>query len=161
MHRLREISVRQPFSACAENASCPGILADSYTALKPDPGNADGYVFERNGVPLDDRALLRQVIRPIAQRLGVYFEGFGWHTFRRQNLTVLQEEGATASEAMAQAGHSRPGMTGEYTIVGVNRREAAVLRLQARLFGETGKEESSGLCGDCAGMAQGCGKPSC
>jgi len=37
-------------------------------------------------------------------------------------------------EAMAQAGHSRPAMTGEYTIVGLERREQAVRRLQQRLF---------------------------
>jgi hypothetical protein len=68
--------------------------------------------------PLDDHSILRGVIRPAARRLGLYFEGFGWHSFRRQNITLLQEEGATAFEAMAQAGHSRPLMTGEYTIVG-------------------------------------------
>jgi hypothetical protein len=60
---------------------------------------------------MDDRAILPNVIRPAAKRLGFYFEGFGGHSFRRQNITVIQEEGATAFEAMAQAGHSRPAMT--------------------------------------------------
>jgi hypothetical protein len=50
------------------------------------------------------------------------------------HLTVLQEEGATTFEAMAQAGHSRPSMTQEYTVIGVDRRERAVRRLQQRLF---------------------------
>jgi hypothetical protein len=81
----------------------------------------------------DDRAILRNVIRPTAERLGFYFEGLGWHSFRRQNITVMQEEGATAFEAIAQAGHSRPSMTDEYTIVGLGRREQAVRRLQERL----------------------------
>ena len=84
---------------------------------------------------MDDRSILRSVIRPAAKDLGFYFEGFGWHSFRRQNITVLQEEGATTFEAMAQAGHSRPSMTGEYTIVGSERREQAVRHLQERLLG--------------------------
>jgi hypothetical protein len=82
---------------------------------------------------MDDRAILRSVIRPAAKRLGFYFEGFGWHSFRRQNLTLLQEEGATTFEAMAQAGHSRPTMTSEYTVVDLDRRATAVLRVQERL----------------------------
>lgn len=84
---------------------------------------------------MDDRAILRQFIRPAAKRLGFYFQGLGWHSFRRQNLTLIQEEGATAFEAMAQAGHSRPAMTGEHTIVSLERREQAVRKLQERLLG--------------------------
>jgi len=101
----------------------------------------DRYVFQRNGEPLDDRDLLRQQIRPAAERLGFYFTGFGWHSFRRQNLTLIQGEGATAIEAQAQAGHSRPVMTSEYTVVGLDRREAAVRRVQERLFGGLIEEE--------------------
>ena len=69
----------------------------------------------------------------ICPGVGIGFPGFGWHTFRRMHLTLIQEEGATTFEAMAQAGHSRPSMTGEYTIIGLERREAAVRRLQQRL----------------------------
>ena len=72
------------------------------------------HVFQRDGQPLDDRVVLKDVIRPLAKQLGFYFEGFGWHSFRRQNLTLIQEEGASAFEAMAQAGHSRPTITSEY-----------------------------------------------
>jgi hypothetical protein len=76
---------------------------------------------------MDDRAIVRNAIRPAAKRRGFYFEGFGWHSFRRQNITILREEGATTFEAMEQAGRSQPPMTGEYTIVGLDRREQAVL----------------------------------
>ena len=85
--------------------------------------------------PLDDRELLREIIRPIAEELGIYFPGFGWHSFRREHLTVIQEESATTFEAMAQAGHSSPDVTALYTIVNLDRRQAAVERLQKRLFG--------------------------
>jgi hypothetical protein len=36
---------------------------------------------------------------------------------------------------MSKAGHSRPEMTSEYTIVGLARRTEAVIRLQERLLG--------------------------
>ena len=91
-------------------------------------------MFEKDGKPLDEWELLRNDLRPAAGRLGVGFPGFRWHTFRRMHLTLAQEEGATPSEAAAQAGPSRPSMTGEYTIIGLDRREAAVRRLQRRLF---------------------------
>jgi hypothetical protein len=111
-----------------------GVLLERYRRHRPATAKPEHYVFENSGEPMDDRSILRSVIRPAAKNLGFYFEGFGWHSFRRQNITVLQEEGATTFEAMAQAGHSRPSMTGEYTIVGFERREQAVRRLQERLL---------------------------
>ena len=113
-----------------------GYLVEAYRERRARCPTLSGYVFEKDGEPMDDRALLKDVIRPAAKQLGIYFPGFGWHSFRRQNLTVIQEEGATTFEAQAQAGHSRPIMTGEYTVVHLERRKAAVLRLQERLLGE-------------------------
>ena len=84
---------------------------------------------------MDDRQLLRNVLRPTANRLGFHFPGFGWHTFRSQNITMIQEEGAMPFEAQAQAGHSRPMMTSIYTMVGLERREIAVRKVQLRLLG--------------------------
>ena len=114
-----------------------GYLTETFRQHRPADATADDYVFQKDGEPLDDRAILRDHIRPAAKRLGFYFEGFGWHSFRRQNLTLIQEEGATVFEAQAQAGHSRPLMTSEYTIVGLDRREQAVRRVQERLLGNT------------------------
>jgi integrase len=121
-----------------------GILVERYRQHRPANAKPEHYVFEEAGEPLDDRSILRNVIRPAAKALGFYFEGFGWHSFRRQNITVLQEEGATTFEAMAQAGHSRPSMTGEYTLVGFERRERAVRRLQERLL-RTDNDTRTGL----------------
>ena len=114
-----------------------GYLTEALRRRKPSNASPADYVFHKDGEPLDDRAILRDYIRPAAQQLGFYFDGFGWHSFRRQNLTLIQEEGATAFEAQAQGGHSRPTMTSEYTIVGLERREQAVRRVQQRLLGET------------------------
>ncbi|HWR52873.1 MAG TPA: hypothetical protein VN428_17315, partial [Bryobacteraceae bacterium] len=74
---------------------------------------------------------------PAAKRLGFYFQGFGWHSFRRQNLTLIQEAGATPFEAAAQLGHTRTSMTQEYTVIGIDRREDAVVKVQQRQFGES------------------------
>jgi hypothetical protein len=125
--------VGEPKSERARRTLPLGLLTEYYRQHKPAGASPERFVFEKDGEPGDDRSILRNEIRPTAKRLGFYFEGFGWHSFRRQNITVLQEEGATAFEAMAQAGHSRPSMTGEYTIVGLGRREQAVRRLQERL----------------------------
>lgn len=72
-----------------------GCLTEAYQHHKTANAKGDGYVFEKDGNPLDDRAMLTDFIRPAAERPGFYFTGFGWHSFRRQNLTRIQEEGAT------------------------------------------------------------------
>lgn len=136
-----------------------GQLTEFYRKLKP-AGQVDTqYVFHCDGEPLDDRALLKDLIRPAAKQLGFHFEGFGWHSFRRQNLTLIQEEGASTFEAMAQAGHSRPAMTSEYTITGLQRREQAVLKVQQRLFGALGSPTADGALRDCAGIVREFEKP--
>ena len=86
------------------------------------------------GEPLDDRVILKDFIRPAAEQLGLYFPGFGWHSFRRQNITRIQDEGATRFDAQQQAGHSPPSMTDDYTIIDFERREKAVLPFQRKLL---------------------------
>jgi hypothetical protein len=100
-----------------------GHLLDVYRQFKPVDASPDDYVFHIDGRPMDGLAIARRHIKPAANKLGFDFPGFGWHTFRRQNLTLIQEEGATAIEAQAQAGHARPVMTAEYTFFDMERRE--------------------------------------
>ena len=59
---------------------------------------------------------------------------FAWHTFRRMNLTLIQEAGATPFEAQAQGGHGKTEMTRQYTMVSLRRRDKAVRKLQKRLL---------------------------
>jgi hypothetical protein len=77
---------------------------------------------------------LRRYIRPVAEELGLYFEGFGWRTFRRLNLTAMQEgpDAVNVFEAMAQAGHTRPETTMRYTLLQSARRNHAVIGIQDR-----------------------------
>jgi integrase len=135
----------EPKSERGQRSLPLGELAKVYCALKPAGAGADRYVFHEGAKPLDDRQLLQKVLRPVAEELGIYFPGFGWHTFRRMHLTLVQEAGATTFEAMAQAGHSRPSMTREYTIIGLERREQAVRQMQRRLFlVEEGRDRIAG-----------------
>jgi integrase len=138
-----------------------GYLTEEFRELRSEAEKERGkmggheYVFHKDGKPLDDRDLLRDIIRPTAERLGLHFEGFGWHSFRRQNITLIQEEGATPFEAMEQAGHTRSTMTSHYTVVALTRREQAVRRVQERLFGIQEKKgptvASLRIVRDCAG----------
>jgi len=90
-------------------------------------------VFDRgDGLPYDDRGLLQHFIRPAAVSLGFYWEGFGFHSFRRENITAIQEAGASAIEAQKHAGHSRQTMTGEYTLLQRKRQEELVRKVQGR-----------------------------
>jgi integrase len=127
----------EPKSPKARRRLPLGLLVENYRNHKPADALGDRYVFEKGGSPLDDRAMLKDFIRPAAKRLGIYFPGFGWHSFRRQHITRIQEEGATTFDAQTQAGHSRPDMTSDYTMVSYERRNQAVLRFQEQLLGKS------------------------
>ncbi len=91
-----------------------GALSDQ---LEPLRKNRDDFVFGGgSGEPHDDRDLLK-VIRQAAKDLGIHFEGLGFHSFRRAAATAIQEAGASTVEAQLYLGHSRPSMTGEYTLL--------------------------------------------
>ena len=139
---LLESTGGKVFASAAERPLPLGYLAKEFRELRLQAEaerqklGGHEYVFHKeDGKPLDDRDVLRDIIRPAAERLDLYFEGFGWHSFRRQNITLMQEEGATTFEAMEQAGHTRSTMTSHYTVVALTRREQAVRRVQERLFG--------------------------
>jgi integrase len=95
---------------------------------------AHEYIFTRtDGTPLDDRDLQREVFRPTAEAVGIYYEGFGMHVFRRLNVTWRQQEGATPVEAQKAAGHSSLDMTMLYTQTEDDRERDHVGRILERL----------------------------
>ena len=121
-------------------------MTSAFRDAKPADAGPDDHVFLINGKPADDRAGLRQFIRPVAKQQGIYFKAFGWRTFRRMNLTALQAPGGVnVFEAMAQAGHTKPETTMGYMLLDVSRREKAVLDIQQRWLPES-------MCGNNAGM---------
>jgi integrase len=100
-----------------------------------DLGRGRQYIFEREpGTPPDDRDLQQHVFRPAADAVGIYFAGFGMHTFRRLNISWRQEAGATPFEAMKAAGHSKPITTWLYTITDDARERTHVERILARVM---------------------------
>lgn len=110
-----------------------GYLVDDLKRLAESRGPApDDFVFDLgDGQPHDDREL-RKIIRRAARELGFYFEGLGFHSFRRSNITRIQSTaGASAIEAQLHAGHSRVSMTGEYTQIEPERHQELIRKMQA------------------------------
>jgi integrase len=111
-----------------------GRLVAALGSYKPVDAGPEDYVFQRDGRPLDDRVILRNFLRPAAECTGLYWHGFGWRSFRRQNITEIQD--SVAEEAQDQAGHASSNMTRVYVISRFERRKRLVLRLQRRLLKE-------------------------
>ena len=79
-----------------------------------------------------------KIIRRATRELGFYFEGLGFHSFRRSNITRIQNTaGASAIEAQLHAGHSRVSMTGEYTQIEPERHQELVRKMQESALGKT------------------------
>jgi hypothetical protein len=71
-----------------------GLLLEDFRSLRPADAADDDLVFQR-----DATAICSEITSGLPlESLGFYFEGFGWHTFRRQNLTLMQEEGPDLRE---------------------------------------------------------------
>jgi integrase len=105
--------------------------------IKAHPGT---WVFQGSeGNPPDDRNLNQHILRPIAVELGLYWEGFGFHVFRRQSISWRQEAGASSFEAQIAAGHARPATTWDYTITDVNRERQQADALYRRAIGKKAK----------------------
>ena len=116
-----------------------GYLVDELKRLAESRGpSPDDFLFDcGDGQPYDDREMLK-VIRKAARKLGLYFEGLGFHSFRRSNLTRIQSKaGASAIEAQIHAGHARVSMTGEYTQIEPERHQELIRKMQEAALGES------------------------
>jgi integrase len=104
-------------------------------------GRREQFVFlgDDGKNPPDDRDLLRFEFRPILVRLGLYYKGFGWHAFRRQNITWRQQiGGATPMEAQKAARHASLDMTYLYTLPDAERETAQQQAMFDHLLGLPG-----------------------
>ncbi|MBI5085918.1 MAG: tyrosine-type recombinase/integrase, partial [Acidobacteria bacterium] len=84
----------------------------------------------------DDRDLQQHLWRPTAESLGIYFPGFGMHSFRRCSITWMQQVGATPIEAMRMAGHTSLEMTARYTVVDSNRERQQLQKMLEMIGGK-------------------------
>jgi len=110
-----------------------GPLAGELLRLARGKDESAFLFAQADGNPPDDRDLQQHVFRPAAKAVGIYFEGFGMHTFRRLNVSWRQEVGATAIEAMKAAGHTSLSMTWAYTVTDREREKEQVQKMWDRL----------------------------
>jgi integrase len=83
-------------------------------------------VFTYAGEPIVDNTLLANYLTPRMVKLGIKFPGFGWHTFRRLHISLMQSRGLTLFELREQAGHADVRTTQRYVVDDGARRAAAV-----------------------------------
>jgi integrase len=86
--------------------------------LQERQSDAEDFVFgvkTKYGISRDDRDILQHFVRPAAKELGIYYNGFGWHAFRREAITNLQQW-LEPSQVMRMAGHAKMDMTLHYTL---------------------------------------------
>lgn len=88
-----------------------------------------GRIFTKQSRPMTEMQVRHHMVRA-AKRLGIYFPGFGFHSFRREVSTVLQENGASSIETAVWLGHSKPVMTQRYTLPQRGRMKELALKLE-------------------------------
>jgi integrase len=123
-----------------------GTLADRYRAWIAKKGitQPNDWIFaqeEDRTKPMWDSGV-RKALKIAAQDAECDFEGFGLHSFRRANITWRQEVGGSAIEASKIAGHATVSMTGDYTIVQLQRQDELTRAIQERVATAREKQQS-------------------
>ena len=119
-----------------DNRAAVVVMASELRAeVRRRRGALSDFVFAtETGNPPDERDLLRERFRPVVKRLGLYYRGFGWQAFRRQNITWRQTVGgATPIEAQKAGRHGSLDMTLLYTLEDPERSRAQVDRMFDKL----------------------------
>jgi integrase len=93
------------------------VFIDSSTVqmLKAHLGSrTTGRVFQtKNGTPLENHNIVRQVLKPICKRLGIALGGM--HAFRHGRVSHLQANNVPGDFTKNQVGHSSLRTTSGYT----------------------------------------------
>lgn len=66
--------------------------------------------------------------------MGLYYPGFGFHSFRREAVTALAQT-IGLPRTMKAAGSSKAGMTLLYTLDGFDQQAAGIRRFQKQVLG--------------------------
>lgn len=82
-------------------------------------------VFTYQGEPIVDNTLLANYLTPRMKKLGIKFPGFGWHTFRRLHLSLMNRNGLTLFDLRRQAGHADVRTTQRYIVDDLEQRTEA------------------------------------
>jgi integrase len=98
-------------------------------SLHPGPGESlKGPCFEVqtiHGGTRDECAIRRYFLRPAAEKLGIYYPGFGFRAFRREAVTAISSK-AGAIQASRVAGHSKLDITLLYGLDDYAKQEEAI-----------------------------------
>jgi integrase len=114
-----------------------GELSRFLAERNPGPESADDFVFTvktSRGVSRDDRDILQHFLRPTAEKLDLYYPGFGFHSFRREAVTALANE-IGVPQTMKAAGHSKADMTLLYTLDDFEKQAAGIRHFQQQVLG--------------------------
>jgi len=116
------------------SSSVVTVLADIQRRSKHT--GPDDLVFSSSkGTPLNENNLMRRLIKPAAELLGMPW--LSWHVFRHTHATLGEQIGMALSDRQAQMGHRDVGMTLHYTHSDLERRRAAIEAMSDRLIGHT------------------------
>jgi hypothetical protein len=77
---------------------------------------------------------LQHFLRPAAKEIGVYTQGFGFHSFRREAKTEYGKR-LGAAQVQRMMGHSKADMSQHYELSDREAQEAAVRDFQAKMRG--------------------------
>lgn len=123
--RVRDVPISTPVVEALQRA-----FADSAFS------GPDDLVFcTEKGTPLDEKNLMRRVIKPVAVKLGMAW--MGWHVLRHTHATLSERIGMALVDRQAQMGHSDLRMTLRYTHTDMGRRRVGLTDLTDRLLGRT------------------------
>ncbi len=117
-----------------------GHLVEWLRALYPGPQAANDYCFSVrtiHGFTRDDATMRRYFLRPPAEKLGLYYPGFGFHSFRREAVTAISSK-IGAIQACRVAGHSRMDTTLLYGLDDYLLQETAIKSMQEPFRGVMG-----------------------
>jgi integrase len=112
-----------------------GDLHDVLKVMYPSGVNAgERFCFDirtqsASGITRDDRSIRRNFLRPAAESLGIYYPGFGFHSFRREAITAIARE-AGPVQACLFAGHTRMDHTLLYGLDEYERQKRAIRAIQ-------------------------------
>lgn len=104
-----------------------GILADELRALCT--GNRehrlfDGWTYNRGAA----------ILRETAKAQGIYWEGFGFHQFRREAKTALGAAGLDPFQLMRIAGHAHADESLLYTLNDGGQQDRAIREFQGKVM---------------------------
>lgn len=100
--------------------------------LQPKPESLDRFCFEVqtiHGGTRDECAIRRYFLRPAAEKLGIYYPGFGFRAFRREAVTAISSK-AGAIQACRVAGHSKLDITLLYGLDDYEKQDEAIRSIQ-------------------------------